>query len=221
MEMTLILQKIGKNNMDIDNSVFINCPYDPAYNSMRHSMLFTIVTLGYNPRLAIETTDSCVPRLDKIIKLIKESDISIHDLSRIKSKKKNEFSRMNMPYELGLDFGCKKYSSSKKNKSKKFLIIGDKKYDYMRALSDLSGIDIEYHNNKEINLIKAIRHWFVINLAIKQSPSPMEIWNKLMDFNGYYIDYTRKKKYTVKEMYEIPLAEQIQSMKSFLADNPF
>ncbi len=70
---------------------------------------------------------------------------------------------MNMPFELGVDFGCRKYGKNDEVCSKKFLVIGSQHYDYMKALSDISGIDIQYHEDKEDNLIKSIRHWFVNN----------------------------------------------------------
>jgi len=130
-------------------------------------MLFTIISLGFEPRIAIESTDAGVNRLDKIIDLITTSKVSVHDLSRIRSKKSGEYFRLNMPFELGIDFGCKKYSQACEFSDKKFLILGSKKYEYMRALSDISGFDIQYHHDDTKALIKAIRNWFVNNLDLK------------------------------------------------------
>lgn len=208
--------------MSFNKSVFINCPFDNTYNVMLHSMIFTIVTMGYLPRLSLESSDAGIVRLEKITEIIKQSRISIHDLSKIKSEKSGEFSRMNMPFELGLDFGCRKYATDGDRLcDKKFLVIGSKAYDYMKALSDISGIDIQYHNDKEKNLIKSIRHWFVTNEELEDVASPNEIWMKFMDFNAEFVLYTREKGYESDDMYEMPINEQIALMSKFLAENPY
>lgn len=68
------------------------------------SILFTLLYAGLIPRLASEKSDSLEQRIEKILRLIKECKYSIHDLSRVKSKKANQFSRLNMPFELGIDW---------------------------------------------------------------------------------------------------------------------
>jgi len=207
--------------MSFDKSVFINCPFDDTYNAMLYSMMFTIVSLGYTPRLSLESSDAGEIRLQKIKKIISESKISIHDLSKIKAEKKGEFARMNMPFELGLDFGCRSYHEEDKLRGKKFLVIGNKPYNYMKALSDLSGIDIQYHHNKEEKLIGSIRHWFVTNESLQNIPSPKEIWKKMMEFNYEFDEFGKEKGYTKEELYKIPINEQITHMRGFVDENPY
>ncbi|PKM65451.1 MAG: hypothetical protein CVU95_15435 [Firmicutes bacterium HGW-Firmicutes-2] len=204
--------------MSFDKSVFINCPFDSTYNAMMHSMIFTVVLLGYKPRLALECSDAGRARLEKIIDIIKESRISIHDLSKLKSENKDEFARMNMPFELGLDFGCRKYSDNNALIRKKFLILGGERYEYMKALSDLSGIDIQYHKYEEEKLIKSIRDWFVINERLTNILSPVQIWNRFMDFNFYYYETLLAKGYSKDQLYDLPINEQIEYMIIFLSD---
>ncbi len=207
--------------MSFEKSVFINCPFDRTYNKMLHSMIFTIVSLGYLPRLSLESSDAGEIRLQKIMDIICQSKFSIHDLSKIQAKKKGEFARMNMPFELGVDFGCRKYGNTAELRRKKFLVIGSKNYDYMKALSDISGIDIQYHEDKEDNLVKSIRHWFVTNENLLNAPSPNEIWLKFMDFNYEFLLYGDAKGYSEEELYKIPICEQVTQMKEFLDDNPY
>lgn len=90
---------------EFESNVFINCPFDREYYSLLRPLLFTIVFLGFNPRLATERSDSGENRLEKIRELIRDSKYSIHDLSRLRSKKAKEFYRLNMPFELGMDYG--------------------------------------------------------------------------------------------------------------------
>jgi hypothetical protein len=181
-------------------------------------MIFTVVLLGYKPRLALECSDAGRARLEKIIDIIKESRISIHDLSKLKSENKDEFARMNMPFELGLDFGCRKYSDNNALIRKKFLILGGERYEYMKALSDLSGIDIQYHKYEEEKLIKSIRDWFVINERLTNILSPVQIWNRFMDFNFYYYETLLAKGYSKDQLYDLPINEQIEYMIIFLSD---
>lgn len=206
---------------EFDKSVFINCPFDSSYYVLLHSMLFSIVALGYTPRIAKETTDAGVLRLNKIYELINASKYSIHDLSKIKAAKKNEYFRLNMPFELGLDYGCRKYSSDERMFEKKFLVLSGAEYEYMKALSDISGVDIQYHKNEPREMIKAIRHWFFTNAGLKNAPSPNEIWLKSIDFNAAYVLFAREKGYEAEDMYSIPLREQISMIEEFIIDNPF
>lgn len=72
--------------MNFDKNIFINCPFDKDYLPMLKTLLYVIKKIGYNPRIALERSDSGEVRLDKIKELIESSKYSIHDLSRIKSK---------------------------------------------------------------------------------------------------------------------------------------
>jgi len=89
------------SNKSFEHNVFINCPFDREYYSLLRPLLFTITYLGFNPRIALESSDSGEMRIEKICALIKSSKYSIHDLSRLKAAKKGEFYRLNMPFELG------------------------------------------------------------------------------------------------------------------------
>lgn len=50
-------------------NVFINCPFDPAYLPKLRAMLFTIIYLGYTPRIASERSDVGESRLEKLREL--------------------------------------------------------------------------------------------------------------------------------------------------------
>lgn len=207
--------------MDMNKSVFINCPFDKSYYPLLHSMLFTIVSLGYYPRISSESSDASSIRLVKIMELVSQSRISIHDLSKIKSSSKRDYFRMNMPFEFGLDFGCKKYTNDNELKNKKFIVLGGKHYEYMKAISDISGIDIQYHNNEQEKLVSVIRNWFVTNEDFFNLPSPNKIWMRLMDFNTEYNLYLSQEGYKEEDIYEIPVNERISAMNRFINQNPY
>lgn len=53
------------------SNVFVNCPFDHAYRALLRPLLFTVVYLGYHPRIASERLDSAENRVDKICGLIR------------------------------------------------------------------------------------------------------------------------------------------------------
>lgn len=127
-----------------ERSVFVNCPFDEDYDSILQAMLFCILYMGFSPRLARERNDSGEVRLEKIRGLIEESKYSIHDLSRCQARRKGEHFRLNMPFELGVDYACRQYFGSGRDE-KRFLVLEEKPYRYQAALSDIAGCDIQYH----------------------------------------------------------------------------
>jgi hypothetical protein len=107
--------------------------------------LFTIRYLGFRPRIALEALDSGAPRIQKIVALIAESRYAIHDLSRLQSKRAGEYYRLNMPFELGIDVGCRLFGKAPWPR-KRCLVLETERYRYQAAMSDLSGSDIAVHN---------------------------------------------------------------------------
>ncbi len=205
-------------NLDFEKNVFINCPFDPAYKSLLRPLLFTILYFNFNPKIASESSDSGEQRLNKICELIECSKYSIHDLSRLKSTKKGEFSRHNMPFELGIDYGSRKFAEGYFTE-KKFLILERGKYDYSKALSDLAGIDIKSHNNNVEKLIRAIRDWFSETVGIDKPKAATVILNKFNEFMADFDAERRKEGSKDKDIYEMPIAEFSSYIKDWLQED--
>ena len=93
-------------HQSFDTNVFVNCPFDEQYASILQALLFCLLRFNLNPRIATERNDSGEARIDKILKLVQSSRYSIHDLSRCQAQTAGEHYRLNMPFELGIDFGC-------------------------------------------------------------------------------------------------------------------
>ena len=117
-----------------DRQVFINCPFDDDYYSLLRPLLFTVIYLGYIPRIASERLDSGENRIDKIGTFMRESRYSIHDLSRMKSTTKGQLQRMNMPFELGIDYGLR-ISGNPEFANKQFLILASSHPETRNTLS--------------------------------------------------------------------------------------
>lgn len=92
--------------------VFINCPFDRAYRPLLRALLFAIHDCGFRARSALEVEDSGEVRVQKIIRIIKESPLGIHDISRVELDPSSNLPRFNMPLELGLFMGAKVYGGA-------------------------------------------------------------------------------------------------------------
>src|SRR5882762_11251280 len=122
-----------------EEGVFVNCPLDSEYLPLLRPLLFTIIDLGLVPRVASDLTESGRPRIDRIVNLISQSRFAIHDLSRMSATKAGELFRLNMPFELGIDVGCRRFKTGCRQKVS--LILETRKYRYQAALSDMAGSD--------------------------------------------------------------------------------
>ena len=197
-----------------ERNVFINCPFDSDYKKFLRPMLFTLVYLGLKPQMA-QTTDSGAVRIDRILKLIKESKYSIHDLSRIVASKAGEIARFNMPFELGLDIGIRSASKRSRLSTKQNLIIEQVSFRYQKALSDLSGNDIKVYGDSPERLVLIIRNWFTTILHPKQ-PSGSVIWEDYNEFQTYFKAVTAEEGYDQKDLESLPINELIYFMSRWV-----
>jgi hypothetical protein len=138
--------------------VFVNCPFDKAYTPIFRAIIFTIFDCGYYPRCALEGEDSGQVRIDKIYKLIKECKYGIHDISRTKLDRATKLPRFNMPLELGIFLGAKRFGDSN-DKKKNCLILDSEKYRFQAFISDISGQDIRSHGDDVTKTVESVRNW--------------------------------------------------------------
>ena len=199
--------------MAFENNLFINCPFDNEYKPILKAVVFSAVYLGFNPLLS-ETINSAESRVSRIQKLISLSKYSIHDLSRMESTKKNELARFNMPFELGMDIGCKVYGEDKMH-DKYLLIFDAKSYRYQKAISDLSGNDIEIHNNSPEVAIRKFRNW-VRKIKNEQIDSANKIWRLYNEFNGDFYVIAQEYELSKEDIDEMPWEELCHHINEWL-----
>ncbi|MBK2426730.1 hypothetical protein FKL63_03745 [Klebsiella pneumoniae] len=171
-------------HMAYDTSVFINCPFDNDYDQFFDAALFAIYRCKFKPRCALEINDAGDLRIDKINKIIKECKVGIHDISRTELDEDSGLPRFNMPLELGLFLGAKKFSSTQKQKNKHTIIVDREKHRYQRYISDIAGQDIMAHNNTTDDLIRIIRNALNSYGIVDALPSAQIIiqdYNKFLD----------------------------------------
>jgi len=137
-------------------SVFINCPFDPDYRPLFEAMVFTVARCGFAPRCAMEIVDGAGTRIDKIMDLIGKCPLGIHDISRTGLDRGSGLPRFNMPFELGLFLGARRFGN-RHQKAKNCLILDSESYRYQQFLSDIAGQDIGAHRNDPGVMITKVR----------------------------------------------------------------
>jgi hypothetical protein len=145
---------------DYESSVFVNCPFDAEYQPLFRAIIFTIYRCGYYPVSALSEDDSTVNRLSKIERLIEACKYGVHDLSRTEL---NQYMlpRFNMPFELGIFFGAKKFGIDKQ-KDKAAIIFDKEPFRYQSFISDLNGVDIKAHSSEVDSVIEHLRNWLAL-----------------------------------------------------------
>jgi len=211
-----------KLDPDYEKNIFINCPFDGEFFHLLKTILFTSVYFDFEPRISLESSDSMTARLDKIISLQKASRWSIHDLSRLKAQKMDEYYRLNIPFELGIDFGIRKTDPIYSNK--KALVLETHKYEYMKAISDLNGYDIKNHDDDVEKLISCLRSWFSETVGLRDLVATPKIYADYILFQRNLFDSkvlkyenthsaTEAEEYAKSEVDEITMPEFIDEIK--------
>ncbi|MEQ8734245.1 MAG: hypothetical protein RIC29_04925 [Rhodospirillaceae bacterium] len=197
-----------------DKCVFINCPLDEEYEPILQAVLFCIIYSGFSPRLSTERNDSGENRLSKIRSLIENSKYSIHDLSRCKAKSVGEYYRMNMPFELGIDYSYRHYSRA--GRSKKILILAEEKYEYQKALSDIAGFDIKAHEGEYQNAVRKVRNWLSSESGIKLEGAA-RILAAYADFQQWHYEEQLRLGFEEDDIQDYPTKELLDAMTKWVA----
>lgn len=163
-----------------DESIFVNCPFDKEYTPILNAVLFAIFDCGFVPRCTKEIDDASAIRIESIFKLIDSSKYGVHDISRTEVGHDHNLPRFNMPLELGIFLGSKKFGA-KKHRTKACLILDKKRYRYHKFISDIGGQDIESHDNQPKKALIKVRDWLG-NKCSFPPPSGNIIWNRYQEF---------------------------------------
>jgi hypothetical protein len=142
-----------------DKSVFINCPFDGAFEPLFHAIVLTVAAKGFIPRSARETEGQAEPRISRIARGILEAKYSIHDLSRYQGEGTDNRARFNMPLELGIALGIQYLGDVEQrasgNKHNWVALVPANSLD-RKFISDLGGYDHRTHDEQPMTVIKAV-----------------------------------------------------------------
>lgn len=197
-----------------DRNVFINCPFDQDYLPLARALVFSLLKLGFEPRIATERADSGEVRIGKIRELIQISRFSVHDLSRMEPMKPEDLPRFNMPFELGLDLGCRYYGNARQ-RGKRCLILERDRYRYQKVLSDISGNDIRAHQNDRECLIRELRNWFFVSTG-DTLPAADQVWTQYNLFQTDLRISLQQLGYSDRDVQALEMAEYIRYAKNWL-----
>lgn len=150
--------------------VFINCPFDDQFAAGFRALVFAVLACGFRARCAREMDDASQTRIDKLYGIIEQSRFGIHDLSRTELNATTGLPRFNMPLELGLLLGAKRYGDEVQKK-KRALILDTEPFRFQKFISDLAGIDVTPHAGEPRRTVECTRNWLVTVSRKKSIPS--------------------------------------------------
>lgn len=200
-----------------DRSVFLNCPFDEEFAPLLQAAAFCVTDLGFFPRLAPEDSDNSRSRLDRILELIKGSKFGIHDISRCHLASPQEFARLNMPFELGLDVACARFGGPS-HASKAILVLEHDRYDYQKSLSDISGWDIESHQGEFARVLRIVRRWLIQQAKVPAIGAAL-IEHHYSDFQEWHWERELLTGAAEDDIREYPTIDFVQAMQEWVAAN--
>ena len=146
-----------------------------------NALVFAVHDCGYFARCALEVQDSGQVRIQKIENIIAECRFGIHDISRTDPDPDSKLPRFNMPLELGLFLGAKRYGN-KHQRMKTCKILDSERFRFQKSCSDISGQDISAHNGDPNKAIKAVRDWLSSSRPSVLIPSGSKIAERYQQF---------------------------------------
>ena len=181
-----------------DKSVFVNCPFDDEFRPLFQAIIFAIFACGYKPRCTLEASDAGEVRIEKIAALVRACRFGVHDISRTELNPEG-LPRFNMPFELGLFLGAKRFGDSRQ-RAKSCLVLDRDPYRYQAFLSDIAGQDIVPHGGDPVRAISAIRDWLAAGQGRTPPPGGTAIADRFAEFEGAIPAILRGLRITRAEM---------------------
>lgn len=182
-----------------NDNVFINCPFDSTYKPLFDAIVFAVHDCGFIPRCALEEEDASQVRIDQIYNIIADCRYGIHDISRTELDEDSGLPRFNMPLELGIFLGAKKFGTIEQ-KRKKGLILDTERYRYQQFISDIAGQDIQAHHNSSREVITHVRNWLRTASRRETIPSGSIIWEHYQEFMEKLPQMAREGQLRVEEL---------------------
>ena len=175
-----------------------------------------MVRFGLRPRIATERSNVGEGRVEKILELVASSKYSIHDLSRCQARKEGEYYRLNMPFELGLDFGCRRFGGGQLAR-KVILVLEEERFRYQAAISDLAGSDIEAHHGDHTIAVRKVRNWLA-GIGGFERIGGARVLADYEDFQRWYLDRQRVAGFSDDDITDYSTPELLAAMLEWDAE---
>ena len=121
---------------------------------------------------------------------------------------------MNMPFELGMDVGFRR-SGIENLREKKFLIFEANQYDLKKAISDIAGQDVQFHNNDFAKVIEEVRNFFRVEAGFA-APGPSRLISEYATFQGWMTEKKLYEGHSEDEVLRLPSRERLDEMKCWV-----
>lgn len=167
--------------LPFERCVFVNCPFDDDFLPLLHAIVFAVHDCGFIVRIAVEDTGSSETRLDKIVRIVRESRYSIHDISRVEVTPAHPLPRFNMAFECGLALGAIRFGSLP---GRDFLLMCGQPHQDQQTLSDLAGQDARAHGNDPRAVVGAVRAFLAAKSGAERTRGADRIWERYQRFVG-------------------------------------
>ena len=156
--------------------VFLNIPYDKKFERLFVAYIAGISAYGMVPHATLEITDSS-RRLEKILRLERSCEYSVHDLSRVGlDRTKPRTPRFNMPFELGL---CVADANRRKGQKQNWFVFEAVANRVDKSLSDLKGTDPKIHEATVRGVLSGLSNIFRRPGRQPTVPQMMQIYRGL------------------------------------------
>jgi hypothetical protein len=193
-----------------NRAVFLNVPFDIRYRKLFRALVFGIHDCGLSARCAMESDDGSQVRLDKLYRIIEQCRFGVHDLSRTTLDGANRLPRFNMPFELGLFLGAKRFGG-RTHRSKCVLILDSERYRYQIFCSDIAGQDIRAHGNQVATALRSVRNWLQAALPRNPDlPGPDALVQRYLTFRMQLPLMCRQQQLTPSDLTLIDYQRQVE-----------
>jgi hypothetical protein len=145
--------------------------------------VFTVSRSGFRIRCGLEADDATENRLAKILSIVDQCPYGVHDISRTETDGDPPLPRFNMPLELGIFLGAKRFGS-RRQREKRCIIFDREPHRYQRFISDIAGQDIHSHGGDAIALIKELAAWLRQQSGVANVPGGIAIAEEYLAFQA-------------------------------------
>lgn len=196
--------------------VFVNVPFDRRYKKLFDALVFAVHDCGFVARGAREEDDSSQVRLEKLLDIIGGCRFGIHDLSRVTLDSKNRLPRFNMPLELGIFLGAKRFGGPH-HARKSCLVLDRDQYRYQIFCSDIGGQDIRAHHNDVRKAVAAVRGWLRTTAGRDNLRGAADMANRYVQFRLELPAICRAARLEVRDL---DFLDYRTLVEAWIAENP-
>ena len=121
-----------------------------------------------------------------------------------------------MPFELGLDFGCRRFGGGQLA-GKVILVLEEERFRYQAAISDLAGSDIEAHQGGHEVAVRKVRNWLAGTNGFERI-GPARVPADYEDFQGWYYHRQRLAGFSDEDITDYSTPELLAAMFEWQAE---